>query len=208
MLSVDFINKNIITTITNEDISKNVKLYYEKEYLNHHKHIYENLINFSVEKAILNKKNITTHINYDYLNDIYIKNIRDFLKPNDNYTSIKKYICYNFIKKYVDKIDDNIVNILYIHVFNIDDKIRVFEINLNEIKDEFEFKLNNLEHKIKDNKYNFDDKIKLIEDNINYHKLNFDLILNQIQNTFNKILILIGLLNFIILIFIINKKMS
>ena len=134
MLSHDFINKNIITQISNDDIIINVKNFYEKEYLSNYKNIYENLINVSIENAILNKKNISKYINFNRLNEIYVKNIKDFIKPTENYACIKKHICYDFIKKYVINCHengnnyDNTTNILYIHVYGIDEKLKKYEI--------------------------------------------------------------------------------
>ena len=107
MLSHDFINKNIITQISNDDIIINVKNFYEKEYLSNYKNIYENLINVSIENAILNKKNISKYINFNRLNEIYVKNIKDFIKPTENNACIKKHICYDFIKKYVINCNEN-----------------------------------------------------------------------------------------------------
>jgi hypothetical protein len=208
MLSIEFINKNLITQITNEDIIKNVKNFYEKEYLTNYKNSYENLISVSIENAILNKKNINKYLNFNRLNEIYVKNIKDFIKPVDNYSCIKKHICYDFIKKYVinchDNDNNNKINILYIHVFNIDEKLKNYEIKLNETKDDTEIKFYNLEHKIKDNKYNFDDKIKVIEDKVNTIKTNYELKINHIETKFNKLIYLIAILNAICIIIIIN----
>lgn len=210
MLSHDFINKNIITLISNDDIIINVKNFYEKEYLSNYKNIYENLINVSIENAILNKKNISKYINFNRLNEIYVKNIKDFIKPTENYACIKKHICYDFIKKYVINCHengnnyDNTTNILYIHVYGIDEKLKKYEIKLSEVKDDTEFKFYNLEHKIKDNKYSFDDQIKVIEDKVNAIKTNYELKINNIETKFNNLIYLIAILNVICLIFIAN----
>ena len=204
MLTVDFMNKNIIKQISNNDIYESIKNYYEKEFYLFYKSSFKVLIGESSEKAILNIKHIDRYLNYSKLNEMYIKNIKDFIKPCDNYKFIKKQVCRDYIKNYVIKSEEYELKILYLYVYNIDEKIKTFEIKFYEYKDDISIKFYDIEHKIKDQNYLINDKIEYLEEKLRNIKTDCDNKINNIEAKYNKLYYLFIIVNIICIIFIVN----
>lgn len=204
MLTVDFMNKNIIKQISNNDIYESIKNYYEKEFYLFYKSSFKVLIGESSEKAIFNIKHIDRYLNYSKLNEMYIKNIKDFIKPCDNYKFIKKQVCRDYIKNYVIKSEEYELKILYLYVYNLDEKLKTFEIKFYEYKDDISIKFYDIEHKIKDQNYLINDKIVYLEEKIRNVKADCDNRINNIEAKYNTLYYLFIIVNIICIIFIVN----